>query len=580
MRGDSLEGGRPGAAVRESGTGPVSGIAPGPPGESAAGPAESRPGRGGGPGGMPAISPRLVWAASFLAAAGLLFLAYLRVSRTSPVTADFASVAVMAHDMLHGNPVLHGWMLTDVSFYTTELPQDMAVEYLHGYGPDVVHVAAAMSYTLALLLAALLAKGDARGRPALARMLVAGGIMLAPQIPEGANILLLSPDHFGTEVPLLLVWLLIDRARPRWYVPVAAGLVLTVVQAGDRIAAAVGIAPLVIVCGVRAYAAVVQRREPLRDRWYELSLAGAGILALGAASVAAKLVAAHGGFLQQSLPTTFALIQKMPAHIWSTIEDILGLYGADFFNRSLNVDAAFIVLHLVGVALACWGFWLAARRLRQQDLAVQIVAAAIVVNLALFTFSVLPGAFWQAREISGVLPLGAVLAGRLTADRIVATRLAPALAVVLLGYVFSFGHAITQPTSPGYASDLSAWLVRHHLSYGIAEYAQANTVTLDSGGRVQMLDPQWPHGVPVPGDYQTKLSWYDAHRHNANFVVAMHPPGGNRSRIYRLALAAFGPPAGTYNVGDYTVMTWNKNLLTYFGPPPTVPATPGAPPAS
>jgi hypothetical protein len=193
---------------------------------------------------------------------------------------------------------------------------------------------------------------------------------------------------------------------------------------------------------------------------------------------------------------------------------------------------------------------------------------------------VLPGAFWQAREISGVLPLGAVLAGRFAADRIVATRLAPALAVVLLGYIFSFGHTITQPMSPAYASDLSAWLVRHHLSYGIAEYAQANTVTLDSGGRVQMLDPQWPHGVPVPGDYQTKLSWYDAHRHDANFVVAMHPPGGNRSHIYRLALAAFGPPAGTYNIGDYTVMTWNKNLLTYFGPPPTVPATPGAPPAS
>jgi len=128
--------------------------------------------------------------------------------------------------------------------------------------------------------------------------------------------------------------------------------------------------------------------------------------------------------------------------------------------------------------------------------------------------------------------------------------------------------------APAYASDLSTWLVRHHLSYGIAEYPQANTVTLDSGGQVQMLDPQWPGGVPVPGDYQTKLSWYDAHRHDANFVVAMHPPDGNRSGIYRLARAAFGPPARTYNFGDYTVMTWNKNLLTYFGPPPTAPRRP------
>ncbi|HYZ53553.1 MAG TPA: hypothetical protein VE733_08650, partial [Streptosporangiaceae bacterium] len=76
-----------------------------------------------------AAGARLVWPAGFVAAAVLLFFAYLRLSRTSGVSADFASVAVMAQDMLHGNLLLHGWMITDVSFYTTELPQFMAIEY-------------------------------------------------------------------------------------------------------------------------------------------------------------------------------------------------------------------------------------------------------------------------------------------------------------------------------------------------------------------------------------------------------------------------------------------------------------------
>ena len=56
-------------------------------------------------------------------AAILLFLCYLRISGTQPVTSDGASQALQAWDMLHGNWLLKGWSLTDVSFYTTELPE-------------------------------------------------------------------------------------------------------------------------------------------------------------------------------------------------------------------------------------------------------------------------------------------------------------------------------------------------------------------------------------------------------------------------------------------------------------------------
>jgi hypothetical protein len=59
--------------------------------------------------------------------------------------------------MLHGNVLLRGWRFGDVSYYTTEIPQYALVEVLRGLNADVVHVAAAMTYTLAVLLAALLA---------------------------------------------------------------------------------------------------------------------------------------------------------------------------------------------------------------------------------------------------------------------------------------------------------------------------------------------------------------------------------------------------------------------------------------
>jgi hypothetical protein len=134
-----------------------------------------------------------------LVAAGL-FLCYVTVSRKIPVTTDGAGNALQAWDMLHGNWLLRGWWPSDVSFYTTELPEYILIEAVRGLSPDVVHVAAGLTYTLLVLGTAWLAKGRATGWEAIARMLLAGGIMLAPQV-AGVRVLLLAPDHVGSAVP-------------------------------------------------------------------------------------------------------------------------------------------------------------------------------------------------------------------------------------------------------------------------------------------------------------------------------------------------------------------------------------------
>src|SRR3984893_15580001 len=104
------------------------------------------------------------------------FASYLQLARTRAVNSDGASNALQAWDMLHGNLLLHGWWLSDVSFYTTELPQYALLELIFGLSPGVVHIAGAMTYTLVLLLAALVGRGKARGAAGVARAVVAAGI--------------------------------------------------------------------------------------------------------------------------------------------------------------------------------------------------------------------------------------------------------------------------------------------------------------------------------------------------------------------------------------------------------------------
>jgi hypothetical protein len=226
------------------------------------------------------------------------------------------------------------------------------------------------------------------------------------------------------------------------------------------------------------------------------------------------------------------------------------------------VSTAIALLHLAGLAMAGWAMCIAVRRFfRCDDLVVQVLTAAIVLDLASYMFSVLPGTYWATRQIAAVLPLGAALAGRLLAGRLIQARLVPAMAAVLLCYVVALGYGAARPAVPASGQDLAGWLAAHHLSSGLADYGQANVTTLDSGGRIQVREPSWPRGHAAPGSYESNASWYNPRLHSANFFVTVTGPNGMKSFLYHDALVSFGPPAHVYRFRNYIIMTWHKNLL-------------------
>jgi hypothetical protein len=505
------------------------------------------------------------WVGAYVLAGVALFFCYRRLSGTQPVTSDGAANALQAWDMLHGNPLLRGWTLSDVSFYTTELPEYMGVELIRGLGPDAVHVAAALTYTLLVLLTGLLAKGRAKGREGLVRVLIASGIMIAPQLWPGTFILLLSPDHTGTQVPLLLAWLVLDRAPRRWYVPVIISVMLAWVQVSDGITLITATVPLVLVCLLRAGVGLM-RRKPPTSLWYEVSLAAAAVASVGVASLAARVIARLGGYSVRPLIFQFAKLGAIPAQLRTTAHGVLALYGASLSGLHPGVAAAFAVVHLIGLALAGWAFGLALWRFfRLDDLLVQVLTVAIIINLGAFAFSTLPGAAYSIRQIAAVLPLGAVLAGRLLAAKVVRLRLAPALGVVLACYLAALGYGITQPAAPAQAQDLANWLVIHHLNTGLGG-VEGNVTTLDTGGRAQLLVTSFGWSGAVPDAYESKASWYDQRLHYADFVVTTEVSGAY-SVPYRQVVADFGPPVRIYHFGDYAIMIWRKNLLADLGTP-------------
>jgi len=508
-------------------------------------------------------------AGTWLACTGAAFAVYLRLAETRAVNSDGASQALQAWDMLHGNPLLRGWTVSDVSFHTTELPQYALVELFRGLRADVVDIAAAMTYTLVVLLAALVAKGGATGRQALLRVAVAAGIMLAPQLGAGTNVLLSSPDHTGTSVPLLLTWLVLDRGGRRWYVPLITSVLLAWAETADSIAVIAGIIPLALVCVVRAARATLARSG--RDVAYELAMAGGALAAAQGASWILKAMTAAGGFTIRPLGVQIAPLSEILGHnLRVTARCLLVLFGANAGGPPTREAAFFLLLHLAGVVLAAAGVAVAAWRIRGGgDLASQVLLAAIAVNLGAFLVTERAVDVASAREIAPVLPFAAALTARQLSGALASPGLAPRLARGLLivigaGYVAGLGLELTVPAAPPQGAPLTAWLESRHLGgSGLGGYWQASVVTLTSGGTIAIRPIADEGGRIGPHPGEIKDAWFDPRRSAARFVVlSPGEPGYPGYADYRAVRATWGTPARVYHVAQYTIWYWPKNLLS------------------
>ena len=509
--------------------------------------------------------PRLAWVTAAAVVCLVLFWCYLRQAQTYQLNTDPAGQALQAWDMLHGNLLLRGWWLGDVSFYTVELPLNMIIEMIVGLRPVEISILAALIYTAVVLLTALLAKGSARGREGVVRALLGGGILLAPSLVLGTRVLMQGPDHLGTAVPILLMLLVLDRAPERWWVPVVVGVLLTLAQVSDVLATFAGAAAVAVACGVRVCLEIVRRQRPLKFPGYDLSLVVAAVISIGLAHLVPWGIHAAGGFYLRPPKNGLGLapISALPTHAWDMGYNLLILFGADFFGQQTAVGVVLALLHLTGVALALLGLLIGLFGFfgRAADRVIQVLVAGTVIILVAGTFGNYMAKIVGAHEIVTVLPFCAVLAGRLLGGCLVKARLVPTLAVGLACYLGALAYNDTQPIQAPLHVDLADWLEAHHLTTGLAPYWESNITSLDSGGRVR-LAPLKPGGASA-NPYESNSAWYNPAVSRANFVVTVSAPPSDASLVTPgEVLAQFGPPARTYHFEEYTVMVYDYNLLT------------------
>ena len=549
---------------------------------------------------------RLVTVFAIAAALFGLFWCYLLQSRTTGADSDAADMVLQGWDMVqHGNLLLRGWVMADVSFYTFEIPLDGLVSAVYGLRTDVIHVAAAIEYALLVLFAALVGAGAPRdrrlgGREAWVRGLIAAGIMVAPGTYLGANVLLGGPDHTAVGVPVLITLLLLDRVVPRRWRSAAALLALTFVllvwaQLDDLVATLSCAVPLAVVCGGSVAAVVIAagvrrlagqgrgrrgRTESAGREFAQSPLYNAALALLAAASFAVtelliKAISHVGGFYSRAIPAGRQVSHwtTVPAQVHALGENLLILFGANFW-RLPQPQAAIAYLHLICLALATLGLVVSIARWRTADRVTRALVVGIIVMLVAGAASPLMIIGGGTHEISVVLPLGAALGGRVVGPWLVAragsgqfartggkarATAAGVLAAAGLGLLCCLGYAAAQPARPPHDAAIADWLLDHHLTSGLGGYWNANITTLITGGAV--------HVTPVTSGgrygylWESKESWFDPHVSSANFIVTTTQQSGGEDVPLKDALAWYGKPAQSYVVDQYTVLVYNRNLL-------------------
>ncbi|NUR63053.1 MAG: hypothetical protein HOV87_31015 [Catenulispora sp.] len=513
--------------------------------------------------------PRVLLA---VAAISVLFTALLGQARTTPVTGDGSAQALQAWDMLHGNLLLHGWRMSDVSFYTTELPEYALVELVHGLNGDTTPIAAALSYTLVVVLSVVAAVGRTRGRQAWIRGGVVAAALIAPSRGLATGLLLSSPDHIGTAVPLLAIYIVIDRGGSRRWVPYVVGAMLTWAAISDQIVIAAGSLPVLLVAGWRAV-------RPGSDRRFEVRMGVAAALSVPLSVLVVKLIAKLGGFTVATPTHTFAELGDLSEHFSMTVKSVLALYSADFSNMAIGAAAAVAFFHLLAVAAAALGCRAAIRRFADPDdpdaRLEQVLVMTVGCVLAAYMFSTLSNghdAAW-AREIAPVLPIGAVLGARYVGTRITEAAIpfpfrwaAAAMAgCVALSAGLLVAHA-TRPSRPADGADAAAYLQSHGLVNGLGGYWMSHSITAVTGDRVKVR-PVSGNGQTMrilPGDWEAKPDWYRPDKSTATFMVVDIRPGYEGYGTVDEALATFGKAAQRLEFHDHVILVWDHNILNDF----------------
>jgi hypothetical protein len=501
-----------------------------------------------------------------LAFAGLVLILYATSAHVYPGGSDKATAILEGQAMGSGNLLLHGWILTRDSFWTTDAFFYALAVRAGGIRPGLLNLEPAFVVAITVVVGGLVASRGYRGGAAMAGAATVVAL-LALCTHAMASFLLGGAYHVSTAFLALVAFAGLRRGRFdwRWAVALAA---LTVGMLGDLVMVAYGIVP-VLGAGVVSM---------LRKREWRAGMAAvtASVAATIASELVSRLARAMGAFQSVnglSLATSGQMLVNL-RHVLSYGAGLIGLtYRFDtgrvpIVLQDVHVVGALTIVACLVVAMANLVKGVARGRREAAGPAMETGRWWLDDVLVIATFG--PAATFVVLAVNGVpgarylvatVVFASVLSGRIVArawQRLRPGRATRAICVVgaavSLWFAAGLGYTLAQPVPIQPAAALVSWLEAHHLRNGVGAYWASSITTVESGEAITVR-PVWADrdGTLDRSLYESSASWY-AGQH-FQFLVYQTPT--RQGVDSASATRTWGPPAHTYSVGDYDVLVWS-----------------------
>ncbi len=493
--------------------------------------------------------------------------------------ADGATVVLQGQAMAHGNLLLAGWQLSYDGFWSLDAPFYAVATAALGIRPLLLYLVPSLVVALCVVVGA--AAAGERRRPGGA-VVGAAVVVAALCLPAHttAYFLLRGPLHIATALFALAAFVLLRRGRfgLSWLVAVvlvAAGLL------GDLQMLGLGTGPMVVGGTV-----AMLRERRLRPGLPPIAAAAvSGALAW----VVRQLTVALGGYRTYAAnrAPTAEQVHRNLHHLPQFVERVVGVSAAvygrggdpSWLGRAHIVVAAVLALGVLAalvrllVGVVAGGPPPGAHPKGRLTAAVtsepwawrldDMLVAACVGTLVAFVFLAQTDDPTFARYLTALLIFASVIAGRVCARwwdgsaRRAVRSFAGALGAVAVG-LLALGVGFTLTATPAAEPDvaLSAWLVRHHLTSGLADYFSASLTTVTSGDRVRVRPVVAEGGRIVSYNKGPLTHWYAGRTFRFLVFTPFAIGGVDRAA----AVTTWGRPAATADVAGYRILVWDHSL--------------------
>ena len=488
------------------------------------------------------------------------------------INSDFANHVLEGADWIGGNFFLKDWVLTGISFLTTELPFYGLAALIFGIRPLAYVFAAGLILSVFLWLGFFLLR-DRPGEITVADFIIYFAIA-AVSTPTKAGHFRGHTAAFSYALVLFLLtarYLKSDAAKSQAALLVGIGLTLALGVAGDLLLAVIGALPVVIFCvwELVQSGARIEIKKTVR-------LGVTIVIALCVGVGLDRLYFAVGGAVKNEMLARKYILgyDQIGAYLNRFVNGLIELANGSTDQTPLTLVNTlrwgFLVLTLTAMLIAVVETILSYLRRRHNDFTALFLALAVAVMSAVCVFTDMLVTSEFTRYFSFMIVFGAILIVRalnrrriheipLTRFRVPAAGFLIAAALVLIALQ---AQPLTFGRTPTRFDRVAAYLEANGYRHGFAHFWNASSVTVSSRNRVKVRAITVHRNADLVPEYAEEQRWfYKPHWFSEaphHFVLTDNFGYLDVSKAFIIEI--FGEPLRVDAFEDYEILVYDRDL--------------------